>query len=160
MKCGLLLEIKNNKQWVWLAIDSTTRQIVGVFIGHRSQQGAQGLWNSLPLTYRQSAVYYTDFWEAYKAIIPAHRHYPVGKETGRTNKIENFNCLLRQRISRLVKKHFLFLKRLKIISEQSGILFITIILLFVISDTQYYCLKSLVFQDYRKRKGEPRLATG
>ena len=84
---------KKNKQWVWLAIDSTAGQIVGVFIGDRSQQGAQGLWDSLPLAYRQSAVYYTDFWEAYKTVIPANQHHPVGKGTGRTNKIENLVVL-------------------------------------------------------------------
>lgn len=104
---------KKNKQWVWLAIDSITGQIVGVFIGDRSQKGAQGLWDSLPLNYRQSAVCYTDFWEAYKTVIPAHRHRPVGKETGRTNKIENFNCLLRQRISRLVRKTLSFSKKIE-----------------------------------------------
>jgi len=104
---------KKNKQWVWLAIDSITGQIVGVFIGDRSQKGAQGLWDSLPLNYRQSAVCYTDFWEAYKTVISAHRHHPVGKETGRTNKIENFNCLLRQRISRLVRKTLSFSKKIE-----------------------------------------------
>ena len=104
---------KKNKQWVWLAIDSITGQIVGIFIGDRSRKGVQGLWNSLPLDYRQSAVCYTDFWEAYKTVIPTNRHRPVGKETGRTSKIENFNCLLRQRISRLVRKTLSFSKKIE-----------------------------------------------
>jgi IS1 family transposase len=38
----------------------------------------------LPAVYRQCAVSYTDFWEAYEAIFPAKRHLPVGKETGKT----------------------------------------------------------------------------
>ena len=104
---------KRNKQWIWLAIDSTTGQRVGVFIGDRSQQGAQGRWDSLPPAYRQSAVCYTDFREAYKTVIPAHQHHPVGKKTGKENKIENFNCLLRQRISRLVRKTLSFSKKIE-----------------------------------------------
>jgi insertion element IS1 protein InsB len=34
---------KNNKQWVWLAIDAKTREIVGCYIGDRSAQSAQKL---------------------------------------------------------------------------------------------------------------------
>ena len=39
---------KGNKQWIWLALDKKTREIVGVYIGNRSEDGARGLWNSLP----------------------------------------------------------------------------------------------------------------
>lgn len=52
---------KENKQWVWLAIDAASREIVGVFVGPRSRKGANALWQSLPAVYRQCAVYYTDF---------------------------------------------------------------------------------------------------
>ena len=31
-----------NKQWVWLALDLRTREIVGVYVGDRSREGAQG----------------------------------------------------------------------------------------------------------------------
>ena len=37
---------KKNKQWVWLAIDQGTGEVIGVFVGDRSQNGAQGLWDS------------------------------------------------------------------------------------------------------------------
>ena len=30
---------KNNKQWVWLAIDAETREIGGYYIGDRQLQG-------------------------------------------------------------------------------------------------------------------------
>ncbi len=52
---------QGNKQWVWLALDSKTREIVGVTIGdwlchcaerNRSEQAAPELWNSLPPVYR------------------------------------------------------------------------------------------------------------
>jgi IS1 family transposase len=96
-----------------LAIDVDTKEIVGVYIGDRSQEGAKSLWNSLPGVYRQCAVSYTDFWEAYGTIFPSQRHRPVGKETGKTNKIERFNCTLRQRISRLVRKTLSFSKKIE-----------------------------------------------
>jgi len=37
---------KDNKQWIGLAIDVSTKEIVGVYIGKRAQCGAQGLWDS------------------------------------------------------------------------------------------------------------------
>lgn len=54
---------------------------------------------------------YTDFWDAYAAILSSKRHRAVGKETGHTNYIECFNCMLRQQISRLVRKTLSFSKK-------------------------------------------------
>ena len=104
---------KGNKQWIWLAIDEETGEIVGCFVGPRSRVGARGLWQSLPPVYRQCAVVYTDFWEAYEKVIPSNRHRAVGKESGQTNRIERFNCTLRQRVSRLVRKTLSFSKKLE-----------------------------------------------
>ena len=42
---------KKNKQWVWLAIDADTREIIGCHIGDRSRDSAQKLWDSLPAVY-------------------------------------------------------------------------------------------------------------
>lgn len=53
-----------------------------------------------------------DFWEAYERVIPSSRHRVVGKDSGKTNLIERFNCTLRQRISRLVRKTLSFSKKL------------------------------------------------
>ena len=103
---------KENKQWIWLAIDADTREIVGVFIGDRSRQSAKGLWKSLPAVYRQCAICYTDFWEAYEQVLPSKRHRAVGKETGKTSLIERFNNTLRQRVGRLVRKTLSFSKKL------------------------------------------------
>jgi IS1 family transposase len=101
---------KGNKQWIWLAIDGFTKEIVGVYIGKRYQTGAQGLWDSLPAVYRQCAVSYTDFWTAYGIVFPQKRHRAVGKDTGQTNYIERFNNTMRQRISRLGRKTLSFSK--------------------------------------------------
>ncbi len=52
---------KNNKQWIWLALDTITQEIVDLCVGERSRERAKELWQSLPVLYRQCAVYYTDF---------------------------------------------------------------------------------------------------
>lgn len=103
---------KGQEQWVWLAIDVQTREIVGCHIGDRSGASAQALWASLPAVYRQCAVCYTDFWSAYPVALPRKRHRAVGKETGKTIYIERFNNTLRQRASRLVRKTLSFSRKL------------------------------------------------
>ena len=106
------LNSKNNEYWVWLAIDKSTREIVGCFVGDRSRKSAEKLWQLLSAVYQESAVAYTDFWEAYKTIIPASRHRLVPKSSGQTNHIEQLNNTLRQRISRLVHKSLSFSRKL------------------------------------------------
>ena len=86
---------------------------MGVHIGNRSQEGAQALWESLPAVYRQCALCDTDCWQSYRAVLPSQRHRSVGKESGPTNHIERFNCTLRQRVSRLVRKTLSFSKKLE-----------------------------------------------
>src|ERR671933_1554957 len=103
---------KGNKQWIWLAIDVLTKEIVGVYIDQKYKDAARGLWNSLPAVYRQCAVSYTDFWSAYGIVFPKKRHRAVGKDTGQTNYIERFNNTMRQRISRLARKTLSFSKKL------------------------------------------------
>jgi IS1 family transposase/transposase-like protein len=100
------------KVYIWLAIDRTTREIIGCYLGDRSRQSAKKLWASLPGVYRQCAVTYTDFWEAYKTVIPSKCHRPVRKESGQTNHIERLNNTFRQRISRLVRKSLSFSKKM------------------------------------------------
>ena len=104
---------KKNKVWTWLGIDKKTRECIGCFIGARDRSGAQGLWDSLPPVYRQCAVAYTDFWEAYNTVFPKNRHRAVAKNTGLTNHIERLNNTFRQRISRLVRKTLSFSKKLE-----------------------------------------------
>ncbi len=70
---------KARKKWIWLALDVKTQEIVGVHVGDRSRKGARKLWQSIPAIYRQCAVGYSDFWEAYEQVIPSKRHKSVGK---------------------------------------------------------------------------------
>jgi len=39
---------KANKQWIWLAIDVRTRQIIAFHIGDRSRKSARKLWPRFP----------------------------------------------------------------------------------------------------------------
>jgi IS1 family transposase/transposase-like protein len=101
---------KGHEQWVWLALDVGTREIVGCYIGDRSGESAKALWRSLPAVYRQCAVCYTDGWGAYRSALPSKRHRVVSKDSGLTSYIERFNNTLRQRVSRLVRKTLSFSK--------------------------------------------------
>ena len=53
----------------------------------------------------KEATCYSDFWESYQEVIPGKRHRATGKEEGETSHVERWiNTLLRQRLSRLVRK--------------------------------------------------------
>ena len=82
-------------------------------VGSCDRAGAEALWKSLPPVYRQCTVCYTDFWSAYEQVLPQNRHRAVGKENGKTNRIERSNLTLRKRISRLVRKCYPFLKKIE-----------------------------------------------
>ena len=101
---------KENKQWIWIAMNARSRQIIAFHVGDRSGESARRLWESIPKGYRDKATFYTDDWQAYKGVIPKERHRVV---KGRANHIERFNCTMRQRISRLVRKALSFSKKLE-----------------------------------------------
>ena len=101
---------KASKQWVWVAIDRASRQVVALFVGDRSADGALGLWRALPERYRAQATFHTDDWRAYKQILPAKQHRS-SKQKKETNHAERFFCSLRQRCSRLVRLSLSFSKK-------------------------------------------------
>lgn len=103
---------KANKQWLWLALDRASRQVVALFIGNRGAEGALGLWQALPERYRQHATFHTDDWEAYKGILPVDRHR-YSKQKKHTNHVERFFCTLRQRAARLVRLSLSFSKKME-----------------------------------------------
>ena len=115
IECDELWSFVNGKKkevYIWLAIDRNSRKVVGCFVGDRTRKSARRLWASLPEVYQQCAIAYTDFWQAYKTVIPPERHRAVGKETGLTNHIERLNNTFRQRVSRLVRESLSFSKKL------------------------------------------------
>lgn len=103
---------KSNKQWIWLVQNKANKQIIGYFVGDHSTESAQKLWESIPLVFREKAFFCTDFWDAYNAVIPEDQHHAGGKDIGFVNHLERFNCTLRQRCSRLVRKSLSFSKSL------------------------------------------------
>src|SRR5437868_11678201 len=74
---------KANEVWVWVALCRKTRQAVAYAVGDRSKKTCQRLWEAIPEGYRQGHCF-TDFWAAYRAVIPEEQHFAVGKATGET----------------------------------------------------------------------------
>jgi insertion element IS1 protein InsB len=103
---------KANKQWVWIAMDAKTRQIIAFHVGDRSHKSAEHLWAKIPQAYRQHATFYTDQYVVYAKVIPVAQHKAISKLARKTNHIERFNNTLRQRVSRLVRAALSFSKKL------------------------------------------------
>jgi IS1 family transposase len=90
---------KANKQWVWIAMDKQTRQIIAFHVGDRSHESAKQLWTNLPAVYREQATFYTDQYAVYQGISPAAQHKAITKHARKTNHIERFNedaCRIRK----------------------------------------------------------------
>src|SRR5262249_28293675 len=102
-----------NKQWIWLAMDATTRQIIAFHVGDRSRESAKALWSAIPEVYQEHAIFHTDQYEVYRGVIPAERHKAITKQARKTNHIERFNNTLRQRLARLVRATLSFSKKVE-----------------------------------------------
>ena len=84
MKCGHLSVLRTTSSgfgWQSMPIAARLWEFMSV---KSTRQSALILWHSLPGIYRQCAVCYTNFWEAYEQVLPSSRHQAVGKETGKT----------------------------------------------------------------------------
>ena len=100
---------KSRKRWIWIALCRRTRQVVAYVIGDRSEATCRELWGRIPESYRAGHCY-TDFWEAYRNVIPAEQHRPSGKASGLTAHVERWNNTLRQRLAQFVRKTLSFSK--------------------------------------------------
>jgi IS1 family transposase len=103
---------KKNKQWIWLALNPSNKQIVGFYVGDRSVKSAQELYKSIPSYWHENASFFSDYWKAYQRVFESKKHVAVGKDSGLTSHIERFNSTLRHRVSRLVRKSLSFSKSL------------------------------------------------
>jgi len=101
---------RENKRWIWLVMERRTKQIIALHIGDRSQNSAVRLWAKVPPAIKARALVLTDCWDAYGVAIPAAQHVACQKQSGQVSLIERFNCTLRQRVSRLVRKSLSFSK--------------------------------------------------
>ena len=95
--------IKTAKYWLWTALCRRTRQIVAFVIGDHSAKTCQRLWNKIPKAYR-TAHTFSDFWDAYQKVFTEETYRSVGKDSGQTNHMERWNCTLRQKLARYVRK--------------------------------------------------------
>jgi insertion element IS1 protein InsB len=101
-----------NKQWIWIAMDARSRQVIAFHVGDRSRQSAKRLWAKIPEAYLQHATFSTDPYVVYAGVSPAAQHRAISKLARTTNHIERFNNPLRQRVSRLVRETLSFSKKL------------------------------------------------
>jgi insertion element IS1 protein InsB len=58
-----LVGMKANKQWIWIAMDAKTRQVIAFHVGERSRESAKELWAKIPLVYREQATFHTDQYD-------------------------------------------------------------------------------------------------
>lgn len=103
---------KENKQWIWLVMNTANRQIIAFHVGGRGQEDARALFDKIPAIFKTNATFFTDFWKGYH-VLEQEKHIAAGKEKGYTNHIERFNNTLRQRCSRLVRETLSFSKKLE-----------------------------------------------
>ena len=69
----------------------------------------RALHERIPPDYRCRATR-SDFWPAYDAVFPKRTHRLCGKGEGETCYVERWNCALRQRLGRFVRKTLSFSK--------------------------------------------------
>ena len=100
---------KANPRWVWIALCRQSRQIVAYFVGDRSAESARALRERIPPDYRCRASR-SDFWLAYEEVFPKRTHRCCDKSEGQTCYVERWNCTLRQRLGRFVRKTLSFSK--------------------------------------------------
>src|SRR5215475_1992756 len=62
---------KAHKQWIWIAKDATTRQVIAFHVGNCSRKSAKRLWAKIPLASRQHATFHPDQYVVYEGVIPA-----------------------------------------------------------------------------------------
>jgi insertion element IS1 protein InsB len=100
-----------NRQWLWIALEAQTRQVLAFHVGDRSRQSGKELWEKIPAVYQERATFYTDRSEVYNGVIPPAPHRAISELARKTTQVERFNCTLRQRVSRLVRATLSFSKK-------------------------------------------------
>ena len=100
---------KANPRWVWIALRRQSRQVVAYFVDDRSAESAYALRERVQADYRRRASR-SDFWLAYEEVFPKRTHRCCDKSEGQTCYVERWNCTLRQRRGRFVRKTLSFSK--------------------------------------------------
>jgi len=101
---GRFVQQKAHKQWMWLAMDAPTRQMMALHVGARSRASAKALGAAIPEVSQEHATLHTDHYEIYSGVMPAERHTAITKHAHKTNHLERFHNTLRQCLARLVRE--------------------------------------------------------
>jgi insertion element IS1 protein InsB len=88
---------KEQKCWVWLAVDRLTRKIISFQLGCRGESTALKLIAPLP----QGALYCTEYWRAYNYPLSGRQHI---RSKAETYTVESKNSQLRHYLARLKRK--------------------------------------------------------
>jgi IS1 family transposase len=99
---------KLNRVWIWIALCRRTKQVVAFHFGNRDTKTFDEFYLKIPISYA-NCLSRSDGLKAYKKIT-AYGHKMYKKKKGETNQVEAFNTVLRQRLSRLVRKTCAFSK--------------------------------------------------
>src|SRR5512144_2963001 len=97
---------KDNRRWLWHAIDRETRKVLAYVFGERKDQvflELKGLLEPFGIS-----RFYTDGWGAYDRNLDPEQHI-IGKDN--TQRIERKHLTLRTRIKRLARKTICFSKK-------------------------------------------------
>ena len=86
MKCGITINLKKNKIWIWKILDRDTKQIIGIYTGNRSLKSLHNLWQSLkfkqhPSVYTDGYHVYTDYFDPEYLIQSKRYTSAIEKET-------------------------------------------------------------------------------
>jgi insertion element IS1 protein InsB len=103
---------KANKHWIWLVMDTKTRQIIAFHIQQAMFYTEALVVAKVPGVCGQRFQKRTVQYVVYEGVIPAAQHKAIHKLARRTNHVERFNNTLRQRVSRLVRETLSFSKKL------------------------------------------------
>ena len=107
----MVLRRKESRQTLGVACPGAAHPPGGCLnvIGDRSERTCRRLWRGIPESYKRGRCY-SDFWEAYRGVIPEEHHEAVSKESGELAHVERWNNTLRQRLARFVRKTLSFSK--------------------------------------------------
>ncbi len=105
------VQSKAQRVWIWIALCRRTRQVVAYHLGGRTKEDFERFYRKIPIDYA-NCLSTSDGFEVYKSLKVCG-HSMGKKKQGRTSQVEAFNTVLRQRLSRLVRKTCAFSKSLE-----------------------------------------------
>ncbi|WP_418936123.1 IS1 family transposase [Moraxella bovis] len=109
---------KKTPCWTPLAIDRTTKQILGFVCGRRDTNTFKQLYNQLNIHNIQ--LFCNDYWKSYLEVIPKSKHMT---SKAQTFTIEGYNSPIRHFTARFRRKSKCYSKSEKMIENTLNLLF-------------------------------------